>query len=75
MASIAASIGAHLGLPTGTVPDDELAEHFGLLAMLIALDNPTSTRTTRRELGWEPVHPGLLDDFDHGDYFADPAVV
>ena len=37
---------------------------------LIALDNPTSTATTRRVLGWEPAHPGLLADFDDGDYFA-----
>jgi hypothetical protein len=38
--------------------------------MLIGLDNPTSTLITRRTLGWEPVHPGLLADFDSGDYFT-----
>jgi hypothetical protein len=42
----------------------------GFLAGLIVLDNPTSTVTTRRVLGWEPTHPGLLADFDEGDYFA-----
>jgi hypothetical protein len=44
--------------------------HFRFLAPFITLDNPVSTLTTRRVLGWEPTHPGLLDDFDNGDYFT-----
>jgi hypothetical protein len=28
-----------------------------------------TTRATRRILGWEPAHPGLLADFGTGDYF------
>jgi nucleoside-diphosphate-sugar epimerase len=67
---IAQSIGDHLGIPTASIPADRLEAHFGFLAMLIALDNPTSTLTTRRILGWEPTHPGLLADFDNGDYFT-----
>jgi nucleoside-diphosphate-sugar epimerase len=67
---IAQSIGGHLGIPTATIPDERLQEHFGFLAMLISLDNPTSNVATRRLLGWEPTHPGLLTDFDTGDYFA-----
>jgi nucleoside-diphosphate-sugar epimerase len=67
---IAQSIGDHLGLPTESIPEDRLQEHFGFLATVIVLDNPTSTQTTRRILGWQPVHPGLLADFDHGDYFT-----
>jgi nucleoside-diphosphate-sugar epimerase len=70
MRQIAQSIGDHLGLPAESIPADRLEAHFGFLAGLIALDNPTSTVTTRRILGWEPVHPGLLADFDEGDYFA-----
>jgi nucleoside-diphosphate-sugar epimerase len=69
MREIAQSIGDHLDLPTASVSDDQLQEHFGFLAMLIALDNPTSTETTRRILGWEPTNPGLLEDFETGDYF------
>jgi nucleoside-diphosphate-sugar epimerase len=67
---IAQGIGDHLGMPTATIPDDRLATHFGFLAMLITLDNPTSNLATRRRLGWEPTRPGLLADFDTGDYFA-----
>lgn len=69
---IAQSIGDHLGLPAESVPADRLQGHFGFLATVIVLDNPTSTQTTRRILGWQPVHPGLLADFDHGDYFTTP---
>jgi nucleoside-diphosphate-sugar epimerase len=67
---IAQSIGDHLGLPTASIPADRLEAHFGFLATLIGLDNPTSTLATRRILGWKPTHPGLIADFDNGDYFA-----
>jgi hypothetical protein len=37
---------------------------------VIVLDGPVSTEATRRILGWEPTHPGLLADFENGDYFT-----
>jgi nucleoside-diphosphate-sugar epimerase len=67
---IAQSIGDHLRVPTASIPDDQLQAHFGFLAMVIALDNPTSNLGTRRNLGWEPTHPGLIADFDNGVYFT-----
>ena len=67
---IAQSIGDHLGVPTASIPADRLEAHFGFLAMVIVLDNPTSNLATRRILRWEPIHRGLIADFDHGDYFA-----
>lgn len=70
---IAQSIGDHLGVPTASIPDDQLQAHFGFLAMVIALDNPTSNVTTRRIHGWEPTHPGLIADFENGDYFTTPS--
>ena len=66
---IAASIGGHLGVPTASIPEDQLSEHFGFLAMLIGLDIPATSVETRRVLGWEPTHPGLLEDLDKGEYF------
>lgn len=72
MREIAQSIGDHLGIPTASIPDDRLEAHFGFLAMVIALDNPTANDATRRILGWEPTHPGLIADFDTGDYFSAP---
>ena len=72
MREIAQSIGDHLGLPAESIPEDRLQQHFGFLAAVIVLDNPTSTAVTRRVLGWQPTHPGLLADFDRGDYFPTP---
>jgi len=71
---IAQSIGHHLGVPTASIPADRLEDHFGFLAMVIVLDNPTSTVATRQILGWEPTHPGLIADFDNGDYFTTPVL-
>jgi nucleoside-diphosphate-sugar epimerase len=70
--AIAQSIGDHLNLPTESIPADRLEAHFGFLAMLITLDNPVTTLVTRRVLGWEPIHPGLIADFDNADYFTAP---
>lgn len=70
---IAQNIGDHLGLPTASLPADRLEAHFGFLARIIVLDNPTSNLVTRRILGWEPTHPGLLADFHNGDYFTTPS--
>ena len=69
---IALSIGGHLGLPVASIPADRVEAHFGFLAAVLALDNPVTTRATRRILGWEPAHPGLLADFETGDYFTTP---
>ncbi|HUA42027.1 MAG TPA: SDR family oxidoreductase [Streptosporangiaceae bacterium] len=74
MRELAQSIGDHLGVPAASIPADRLDAHFGFLAMLIALDNPTSNQITRQALGWEPTHPGLIADFDEADYFATTSV-
>jgi nucleoside-diphosphate-sugar epimerase len=70
MRDIAQSIAGHTGVRTASIPQDQLADHFGFLAMLIAIDNPTSNLVTRRVLAWEPTHLGLLADFDKGNYFT-----
>lgn len=67
---IAGAIGRHLGVPVAGIPADELAGHFGFLAGLVGLDNPTSAALTRRWLGWRPVHAGLIADLDEGHYFT-----
>jgi nucleoside-diphosphate-sugar epimerase len=68
---IAESIGRHLDLPAESIPADKVAAHFSFLGGFIGLDNPVSTAVTREVLGWEPVHPGLLEDFDNGTYFPE----
>jgi nucleoside-diphosphate-sugar epimerase len=63
---IAAVIGRHLDLPAASVP----AEEFGFLGMLLGTDQPASSTLTSELLGWQPVHPGLIEDLGKGHYFA-----
>lgn len=69
LSRIAEAIAGRVGVPSESIPAEGVAEHFGPLAFVIALDNPTSSAHTRRVLGWEPEHPGLLADLDEGHYF------
>jgi nucleoside-diphosphate-sugar epimerase len=71
---IAELIGRKLEVPTASIPAEQAEEHFSFLGGLISMDNPTSSELTRRWLGWEPTHPGLLADLDQGHYF-DAALV
>lgn len=64
--AIAEVIGKRLGLPVEPRP----VEHFGWLGSFFARDVPASSARTRALLGWQPVHPGLLDDLDHPRYFG-----
>lgn len=66
---IAAAIGRGLGVPTASIDPADAAEHFGFLGGLVGMDNPVSSALTRRLLGWEPTHPGLIADLDAGFYF------
>jgi nucleoside-diphosphate-sugar epimerase len=70
---IAAVIGRHLDLPVVSISPDDAAGHFIWLASFLGLDSPASGALTRRLLGWEPTHPGLIDDLDLGHYFSPPA--
>ena len=68
---IAEAIGGHLGLPTVSIPADELMVpgYFGFLANIVTQSYPASNLITRRTLGWEPAQPSLLADLDNGHYF------
>jgi nucleoside-diphosphate-sugar epimerase len=63
---IAEVIGRHLNLPTAAVP----AADFGFLGQILAADQPASAALTSELLGWQPVHPGLIEDLDKGHYFG-----
>lgn len=55
---IAEVIGRQLNLPVESVP----ADTYGPLGPIFAADQPSSSTHTREVLGWEPTHPGLLED-------------
>jgi len=70
---IAGVIGKHLNVPVVSIPREEADVHFGFLGAIATLDIPSvmpgSTAQTRELLGWEPVHPGLIEDLEQGYYF------
>ncbi len=61
VADIAAVIGRRLDLPVKPVPEDT----YGPLGPVFAIDQPASSAHTREALGWNPRHPGLLQDLEH----------
>jgi nucleoside-diphosphate-sugar epimerase len=66
---IAEIIGTRLGIPVRAVPGERAAAHFGWLTTVVSADAPASSAATRRLLGWEPAHAGLLDDLRNGEFF------
>ncbi len=64
---IAEAIGRHLNLPARSLPAEEYA---GMLVPLLSTDMPASSTITQELLGWQPTHPGLIEDIEHGHYFT-----
>ncbi|HET7723667.1 MAG TPA: 3-beta hydroxysteroid dehydrogenase, partial [Propionibacteriaceae bacterium] len=62
--TIAEALGARLGLPTRSVEPAAL----GFYGLMQSVDHATTAAKTRALLGWEPTHPGLLDDIGAGHY-------
>lgn len=67
---IAETIAGKLALATRSVSAEQAPEALGFLAAFAGLDNPTSNEKTRALLGWEPTHPGWVEDVRAGHYFA-----
>ena len=66
---IASVIGRRLNLPVVSVPAEKAADHFGWIATFVGIDGPAASEQTRKQLGWEPKHPGLIADLDQPHYF------
>jgi nucleoside-diphosphate-sugar epimerase len=69
MRLIAETIGRGLGIPVKSITPEQAPEYFGWFAMFAGMDNRASSAITRKELGWEPVGPGLIHDMENEDYF------
>jgi nucleoside-diphosphate-sugar epimerase len=66
---IAENIARHLGIPAKSSSAEEAGTHFADFPF-VTMDNPMPSADTRELLGWEPVHPRLIEDLDEGHYFA-----
>ncbi|BGP38395.1 hypothetical protein JCM10450v2_002340 [Rhodotorula kratochvilovae] len=67
--SVAEVIGRKVGVPVKSVSHEEAGAHFGWLAHFAEMNAPASSDKTRKLLGWEPEHIGLLEDLETGTYF------
>jgi nucleoside-diphosphate-sugar epimerase len=66
--TIAEVIGRHLDLPVVSISPENASEHFGWLGAFLSTDNPTTSTLTRELLGWQPVHPSLIQDLEERHY-------
>jgi nucleoside-diphosphate-sugar epimerase len=70
VAELTSAAAAAVGAP-GAVPgsDSEARARLGdYFAEELLLDQGTTAARARTELGWEPSHPGLVEEFRHGSY-------
>ena len=56
-------------MPTASISAADAGERFAFLGGFVGVDNPTSSELTRKLLGWDPAHPGLIEDLGQGHYF------
>jgi nucleoside-diphosphate-sugar epimerase len=66
---IARAIGEGLGIPVQEATPEQLAEQYGFVGRIFALDLPASSTQTQQLLGWTPTGPTLLEDIRGGAYF------
>jgi nucleoside-diphosphate-sugar epimerase len=71
--SVAEVIGRHLDVPVVSVAHEDAAAHFSWLGGFLGADSPASSAATRARFGWQPTHPGLIEDLDKGHYFPNPS--
>lgn len=66
--AIAETLAEGLRIPAVSVSPEEVADHFGWMAMFVGLDMPASSAWTRETLGWKPSGPDLISDLKRMDY-------
>lgn len=69
---IAEKIGGRLNLPVRSIAKEDVEQHFGFLGRVVGTDIPATSAVTQKLLDWQPTHPGLLEDLDHGHFFDQP---
>jgi nucleoside-diphosphate-sugar epimerase len=71
--AIAEVIGRRLNVPVVSKTPAEAVALLGFIGHVLGQDAPASNALTRQRLGWQPTHPGLLEDLEQGRYFDAPA--
>lgn len=66
--AIAEAIGQAFDLPVQSIPNDDVAGHFGWIGGFFTMDLAATSTVTRDVIGWTPTGPGLIEDIDGGAY-------
>lgn len=61
---IAEVIAKIVKVPAASKTPEEAASHFGPLAYFVGADFQASSAKTRKVLGWDPTHPGVIADLE-----------
>jgi nucleoside-diphosphate-sugar epimerase len=64
---VAEAIGRSLNVPAKSLSAEEFG---GMFVPLLTTDMPASSTITQELLGWQPTHPGLIEDIEQGHYFS-----
>jgi len=72
LGDVAAEIGRQLDLPVRAVAAEDATNHFLWLGPMVGMDTRASSEATRREVGWRPTGPELLEDLAAGAYTDGP---
>ena len=67
---VAEVIGRRLHVPVVSKQSAQVAQHFGLAAPFVEIDNPASSRLTQERLGWTPKHQKLVSQLEDSDVFT-----
>jgi nucleoside-diphosphate-sugar epimerase len=67
---IAETIASKLGIESRSITVEEAPQYLGFLAGFARLDNLVSNDKTKNVLGWEPTHPGWVEDVQTGHYIG-----
>ncbi|MBZ9676398.1 SDR family oxidoreductase [Mesorhizobium sp. ES1-1] len=62
--AIAEALGRGLKLPVVSIAPEQVAEHFGWMALFAPMDLPASSALTQERLGWHPTGPTLIADLE-----------
>jgi nucleoside-diphosphate-sugar epimerase len=68
---VAEVFASRLHVAAVSVTAEQAGEYVGWLGGFWGLDSPASAQITRELLGWEPTHPGLIEDLGAGHYFRE----
>jgi hypothetical protein len=70
MGAVSADLAATRAIGARSITEEQAPQYLGFLAAFAGLHNPTSNDKTREVLGWEPTHPGWVEDVQNGHYFG-----